>query len=246
MRRFIILSGPSCIGKGPLCSAFAKFYPEMSSRLKKLVRYNSRSPRPSEIDGRDYHFRTREEIEAMKRDDNFVVLEVRGDLQAVDMDNVREMLEEGDLLYEGNPAIGRKLQETVSAEVSSIFLSPLTRDEIIYLSAGERNLSLADFVADVMRRKLLRRTEKQKGVLSLKDLESVERRAKSAYSEMKEARYFDYVIPNHDGEDSENWDAFYYPIGDARTTLLAFAALVSGKLPAIAEKWDPGLLGGPQ
>jgi guanylate kinase len=243
MGRFIILSGPSCIGKGPLCSAVAKFYPEISSRLKKLVRYNSRSPRPSEVDGRDYYFRTRNEIEAMKQRDNFVVLEVRGDLQAVDMGHVGAMLEKGDLLYEGNPAIGRKLQEAVRADVLSIFLSPLTRDEIIYLSGGERNVSIADFVADVMRRKLLRRTEKQKGILSLKDLENIERRAESAYSEMKEACYFDYVIPNHDGEDSENWNAFYYPIGDARTTLLAFAELVSGKLPLIAEKWDPGLLG---
>jgi hypothetical protein len=33
--------------------------------------------------------------------------------------------------------------------------------------------------------------------------------------------------PNHDGEASENWDAFYYPLGDAREALLAFAALLT-------------------
>lgn len=40
------------------------------------------------------------------------------------------------------------------------------------------------------------------------------------------AWHFQNVIPNHDGEDSDNWDAFYYPIGDARKTLLAFVGLL--------------------
>jgi guanylate kinase len=70
-------------------------------------------------------------------------------------------------------------------------------------------LLLADFLTDVMRRKLLRRTQRQKSILSLKDLENIERRATSAFAEPKEAWRFEHVIPNHDGEDSENWDAFY-------------------------------------
>jgi guanylate kinase len=35
---------------------------------------------------------------------------------------------------------------------------------------------LSDFLTDVMRRKLLRRTQRQKGILSLKDLENIELR----------------------------------------------------------------------
>jgi guanylate kinase len=61
-------------------------------------------------------------------------------------------------------------------------------------------------------------------------------------NELKEAWHFDYLIANHDGEDSVNWDAFYYPVGDARKTLLTFADLVSGKVSPIAEKWEEGLL----
>ena len=94
----------------------------------------------------------------------------------------------------------------------------------------------------VQRRKLLRRTQRQKSILSLKDLENIERRASSAYAELKEAWHFDYVIPNHDGEDSENWDAFYYPVGDAHKTLWTFAELVSGKVSPLVEKWEEGLL----
>ena len=76
----------------------------------------------------------------------------------------------------------------------------------------------------------------------MKDLENIERRASSAYSEMQEAWRFDYVIANHDGEDSDNWDAFYHPLGDARKSLHAFVALLEGRVPADVEKWDSDLL----
>jgi guanylate kinase len=242
MGRFIILSGPSCVGKGPLHSAFSKFYPEQAATLHKLVLYNCRSPRPAEIDGKDYWFRSREEIESFREKENFIVLDVRGDLQAVDLNDVDRTLAAGNLFFEGNPFVGRKLQETLREKVNllSVFLSPLAREEILFLKS--RDIPLPEFLTDVMRRKLLRRTQRQKGILSLKDLENIERRASSAYTELKDAWRFDYVIPNHDGEDSENWDAFYYPVSDARKALLAFADLVAGKASTIAEKWGEDLL----
>jgi len=103
-------------------------------------------------------------------------------------------------------------------------------------------VSLPDLIADVMRRKLLRRTRRQKGELSLRDLENIETRASSAYCELQEAHYFQYVIPNHDGEDSENWDAFYYPLGNARVALLAFVSLLAGKTSSGVEHWEEDLI----
>jgi guanylate kinase len=245
MGRLIILSGPSCVGKGPLHAAFRKFYPEHAAKLRKLVLYNSRSPRPGEANGKDYYFRSREEIEGLREKINFIVLDVRGDLQAVDLNKAEQMLTTGDLFFEGNPFVGRKLQEAFAPKVAvlSIFLAPLSQEEITFLRLQERSLALADFLTDVMRRKLLRRTQRQKNILSLKDLENIERRATSAYTELKEAWNFECVIPNHDGEDSENWDAFYYPVGDARKALLAFADLISGKVSPFVEKWDKRLIG---
>jgi guanylate kinase len=244
MGRFVILSGPSCVGKGPLHTAFSNFYPEQAARLRKLVLYNCRSPRPGEIDGKDYHFRSREEIERLREKEKFIVLDVRGDLQAVDLNDAERTLAAGDLFFEGNPFVGRKLLEVFAPKVSvlSIFLSPLSHEEIVFLQSEARSLSLEDFLTEVMRRKLLRRTQRQKKILSLKDLENIERRAASAYTELKEAWNFEHIIPNHDGEDSENWDAFYYPVGDARKALLAFADLVSGKGSPLVEKWEEDLL----
>src|ERR687891_493163 len=94
--RLVILSGPSCVGKSPLTKALARFYPELRNRLQPLVLYNSREPRPGEVDGVDYHFRSREEIEILKAKNHFVVMDVRGDLQALDLQELSESLAKGD------------------------------------------------------------------------------------------------------------------------------------------------------
>ena len=243
--RLVILSGPSCVGKSPLYKSLGKFYPDLNSKLHKLVLVNSRAPRPGELDGVDYHFRTRDQVEALRAEHRYAVVEARDDLQALDMEELESVLRRGDVFFEGNPYVGRALQthpRLVGVNRLSIFLSPLSRDEIAYLKAPERNLSLHEFLTDVMRRKLLRRTQRQKGDLSAKDLENVETRASSAYRELQGAWQFQYVIPNHDGEDSDNWEAFYYLIGDARKTLDAFVALLKGSGPAGAEQWEESLL----
>jgi guanylate kinase len=242
--RLVILSGPSCVGKSPLDKALGRFFPELKSRLDHIVLLCSRDPRPGEEDGVDYHFRSRESIESLRSDDRYVVLEVRGDLQALDLQGLAELLEKKDAFFEGNPFVGRALQTHSSLEsVSrvSVYMSPLSKEEILYLR-DQPNVSLSDLVTDVMRRKLLVRTRRQKKELSLKDLENIERRAGSAYRELTEAHHFDFVIPNHDGEDSDNWDAFYYPLGDARKALTAFVTILEGQSPAGTEKWEADLL----
>jgi guanylate kinase len=242
--RLVILSGPSCVGKSPLAKALAKFYPELRKTLQPLVLYNSRDARPGEVDGVDYHFRSREQIEDLKAKDHFAVLDVRGDLQALDLQELSASLAKGDVFFEGNPFVGRALQTSpalVEVNRLSVFMSPLSRDEIVFLKS-KPTVSLPDLVADVMTRKLLRRTRRQKGELSLRDLENIEKRAASAYRELQEAHYFQHVIPNHDGEDSENWDAFYYPLGNARVALLAFVSLLKGETPSGVEHWEETLI----
>lgn len=243
--RLVILCGPSGVGKSPLDKALGKFYPELRQRLRKLVLYNSRAPRPGEVDGVDYHFRRRSQVEALRTENRHAVLEVRGDLQALDVEELQFLLADGDAFFEGNPFVGRALQthpRLAGVERLSVFLAPLAKEEILYLQAPQRNISLPDLVTDVMRRKLLRRARRQKLELSAKDLENIETRAASAYRELKEAWHFDHVIPNHDGEDSDNWEAFYYPLGDARKALQAFVALLEGRVPTGVEKWEQDLV----
>src|SRR5271165_3457657 len=158
--RLIILSGPSCVGKSPLFKALGKFYPDLHDPLHKLVLVNSRAPRPGERDGVDYHFRTRAQVEALRTDNRYAVLEVRSDLQALHVQELEASLRRGDVFFEGNPFVGRALQthpRLASVKRLSIFISPLSKEEIAYLKAPERNVLLPEFVTDVMRRKLLRR-----------------------------------------------------------------------------------------
>jgi guanylate kinase len=243
--RLIILSGPSCTGKSPLYAALKKFYPQLAARLTKLVLYDSRSARPGEVDGVDFHFRTREHIEGLRGKEGFTVFEVRGDLQALDTRELEKKLAASDVYFDGNPYIASGLLDFIEkhgTQYLSVFLSPLSRDEVLEFRAPGRSISLSDLLTDMMRRKLLRRTTRQKGILSRKDLENIEVRAASAYGELKQAWRFTYVIPNHDGEDSDNWDAFYYPLGDARKALLAFAELIDGKESAHVETWEQNLV----
>jgi guanylate kinase len=222
--------------------ALKRSHPELAGRLEPVVLYNDRAPRPGEQDGIDYHFRTRDEIEALRGREGFTVMEVRGDLQALDGNELRQVMERSDAFFEGNPFVGAELLSVQPDTTTSAFLAPLSREEIVALRYTEQQVDLRAFVTDVMRRKLLRRTLRQKGILSLKDLESVERRAGSAYREMQMACRFSGVIVNHDGEDSENWDAFYYPVGDARKALLTLVSLLEGSLTPDVERWEKDLL----
>ena len=92
---------------------------ELQKKLQPLVLYNSREARPGEVDGVYYHFRSRDQIENLKAKDHFVVMDVRGDLQALDLQVLSASLVKGDVFFEGNPFVGRALQTSPAlAEVN--------------------------------------------------------------------------------------------------------------------------------
>jgi hypothetical protein len=68
---------------------------------------------------------------------------------------------------------------------------------------------------------------------------------------MKHAYRYAHVIPNHDGEDSDNWGLPHhkndswklpYPIGDAKRTLETFIEIVEKGNSANTEHWKPDTL----
>lgn len=232
MSKIIVLAGPSCVGKGPLFAAFRRFYPEMASRFRRLILFNDRGIHPGEDDGVDYYFRSRMELESMRYREGFVVADVRGNLQALEINQIRRILDEGNIpYYEGNPFVPAKLwDEGVLSQFPHlpVFLSPISKEEILFLRSPERRVDLNGFVREVQRRKLLKRASSKKPHLSLKDLEDIEHGAVSAYLELREAWKFRHILVSYDSGDGDNWDAFQYPLGSARKVLTAFAALVAG------------------
>ena len=72
MARFVLVAGPSGVGKSPLVAALRQLHPDLAAKLTPVVLYNSREPRFGEVDGVDYHFRDRSEIERLGATPGFV------------------------------------------------------------------------------------------------------------------------------------------------------------------------------
>ena len=121
MAKLIILSGPSCVGKGPLIVAVKKFHPHLMEGLEKLIVYNSRVPRPGEMNGVDYFFCRRDVIEEFHKNFRYLVLDVRGDLQAIDLEQLQKDLKRTTLFFEGNPIMVNALKKSGFMNVSSRF-----------------------------------------------------------------------------------------------------------------------------
>jgi len=66
--KLIVLTGPSGVGKGTLMNAILQRYPE----LHYSVSATTRSPRPGEVNGKNYHFITRSEFENLVTQGEFL------------------------------------------------------------------------------------------------------------------------------------------------------------------------------
>lgn len=65
---FLIVLGPSGVGKGAIIQTAHKSLPN----LKVVVSHTTRAPRPGEVDGVHYHFTTRDVFEEMIREGAFI------------------------------------------------------------------------------------------------------------------------------------------------------------------------------
>lgn len=244
MPKLILISGPSCIGKSPLVQGVGQLFPKVADSYETLILATDRPPRPGERDGTDYHFRPREQIARLQQEPGHVVIDNRGDLHALDLADIdRIHAKRRHALYEGSPRLPAKLRETGTSDrydTQSIFLSPLSRDEL--RAAKEAGLDPKTLVTDIQRRKLLHRATLQQGMLSRPDLDDIETRANSAYDEMRDAWRFDAVVPLHDGEGHDNWSRFGLPIGGARHAIQTVAALIADQPTGGTEYWEADLL----
>lgn len=64
----LVVSGPSGAGKGTICSAIRKIYPD----LNYSVSMTTRAPRKGETEGVSYYFRTNEQFEKLIQEDAFL------------------------------------------------------------------------------------------------------------------------------------------------------------------------------
>jgi guanylate kinase len=165
----VVLAGTSGAGKGTI----GRRLRDLDPGLRWSVSWTTRSPRPGEVDGIDYHFVSRAEFERLRDAGGFLEwFDVYGDLKGTPEAAVREELAAGhDILLEvdvnGALAVKRKYPDAVL-----VFVRPPSRDE--------------------QRARL-----QQRGTDSP---EQIERRLAAAEAEEQEAGKFDFVVENDDVE----------------------------------------------
>ncbi len=121
-----VVSGPAGSGKTSLTKCVVTQHPKIS----RVVTTTTRDPRTGEVDGRDYHFKTRSEFERLLQQDAFVEhAEYNGDLYGLTKKELEERVDCG-------PAIaileiqGAKAIRETGIPHRSIFVLPPSMDEL--------------------------------------------------------------------------------------------------------------------
>ena len=125
----IILSSPSGAGKSTLARGLRAWDPA----IRFSVSATTRLPRPGEQDGRDYHFRSREDFVAMVAEGRMLEhAEVFGNLYGSPRAPVEEALARGqDTLFDIDWQGGQQIRNSaLGADVVSIFILPPSMAEL--------------------------------------------------------------------------------------------------------------------
>jgi guanylate kinase len=165
----LVVAGPSGVGKGTIVARLKERSPE----LWESVSYTTRARRPTEVDGRDYCFVSREAFEALRDAGGFLEwFEVFGDLKGTPRGPVEDHLAAGDdVLLEIDVQGALKVREQFP-DACLVFVRPPS-------------------LADLRKRLEGRGTETEAGL---------ERRLAEAERELAHAPEFDHVVVNDDLE----------------------------------------------
>jgi guanylate kinase len=118
----LILSSPSGAGKSTLSRMLMAWDPTMRFSISATTR----PPRPGEVDGREYYFRTRQDFESMvKSGDMLEHAEVFGNLYGSPRRPVLAAMEAGtDTVFDIDWQGGQQIKQAMRGDVVSIFILP--------------------------------------------------------------------------------------------------------------------------
>jgi guanylate kinase len=239
MKKLILISGPSCVGKGPLMAAMKKFHPEIAFGDIPVIRsWGSRNnePRPEEEDrwhNRDY-FMPDADFADLDRE-RYVVGMCRDFPQAIDL---HKFSDSGDdlLIMEVYHTIGAQFgshtfEMLKNMQIQSVFISPVSQSELDKLVAC--GVDTNAYIFDLMLNKQIRRHEFMQKDVTTKVLESFVVRAQDAPNEIRNMKNYTSVIVCREGEGSPLWhrdkkgDFVGEPEGDAGRALKELERLIA-------------------
>jgi guanylate kinase len=167
----LVLSSPSGAGKTTLTRRLRERFPA----LRFSVSHTTRKPRVNEVDGKDYHFVSREQFQALVDNDSFVEwAEVHGNFYGTSRAEIERAKSDAnccgilfDIDYQGARQIRAKQPDVVT-----IFILPPSMDELL--------------------RRLRGRASETEDVVA--------RRFEAAKVEIEHYGFFDYLVVNDDLE----------------------------------------------
>ena len=118
----MIISSPSGAGK----TTISRMLLEKEPSMEMSVSVTTRPPRPGEVDGRDYHFVSREEFERLRDSGGLLEwAEVFGNFYGTPRRKVEEAFERGrDVLFDVDWQGAQQIVEALRCDVVTIFLLP--------------------------------------------------------------------------------------------------------------------------
>jgi len=170
--------------------------------LRHSVSYTTRAPRPGEVHGTDYFFVSAEEFRRMVAEGEFAEwAEVHGNLYGTAIKTLEEYRRNGvDVILDIDCQGARQLKERYRGGVF-IFIMPPSYNEL--------------------RRRLDCRNADSEEVIA--------RRLQGAAAEIRESRWYDYIIVN---------DMFSVAVEEFKSVLLAERCRTSRVLEAVSEMFD--------
>jgi guanylate kinase len=248
-KRFVILSGPSCVGKSPLVAAMNKFHPNVKyTKIPVIKSKESRpqGPRPEETaiwDNSDF-FLTKKDILQLNGNPRYLVANCLGLPQAVDLQKIKEN-DSGLFFADIYHTIGAQLIKSKffsHVEIATVFLSPISREEIEDLKAAD--IDLEGYLYQIMLHKQLMRARHHGKIVDACFIDDAIDRAGDSFSELESACMYSYVIVNHDGEGSPNWHRLpngvftSRPEGDAGRAATTLVQILTNSITDHVENWE--------
>ena len=132
--RLTVLSGPSGVGKSTVVAELRRRSPE----IWISVSVTTRSPRPGEVNGREYYFVTRDEFDRMVSAEELLEwAEFAGNKYGTPAAPVRDRLERGlPTLLEIDLAGARQVREVMKDDALLVFLKPPSWAELVRRLTG--------------------------------------------------------------------------------------------------------------
>ncbi|MDI9931023.1 guanylate kinase [Rhodococcus sp. IEGM 1354] len=133
--RLVVLSGPSGVGKSSVVRLVRAALPE----LVFSVSVTTRSPRPGEVDGQDYHFVSSEEFDRMIADGELLEwASIHGGLQrsGTPAAAVEAALEAGSPVLLELDLAGARAVRVSKPEALLVFMAPPTWEELVSRLVG--------------------------------------------------------------------------------------------------------------